>query len=147
MQKLSALLETGVCLVVILCFAYAGGINCTVLNCLNTHLTEKMQTTTQYYLFSHKILWIPPCPQQCLLFLKGQFNIFKLKHQTQISQFQLANSLSENSKDQSKLLLPQNNSTQTFFFLRRLVIFGPSQLNWEYGLIKIQVDLRSFMNI
>lgn len=37
MQKLNTLSETGVCLVVIGCFAYAGGIRCTVRNCFLSH--------------------------------------------------------------------------------------------------------------
>jgi len=37
MQKLNTLSETGVCLVVIGCFAYAGGIRCTVRNSFLTH--------------------------------------------------------------------------------------------------------------
>lgn len=45
MQKLNTLSETGVCLVVIGCFAYAGGIRCTVRNCFFklTKITDSEQ--------------------------------------------------------------------------------------------------------
>lgn len=44
MQKRNTLSETGVCLVVIGCIAYAGGIRCTVRNCLLTHSNHRLRT-------------------------------------------------------------------------------------------------------
>lgn len=41
MQKLNTLSETGVCLVVIGCFAYAGGIRCTVRSFFNSLKSQR----------------------------------------------------------------------------------------------------------
>ncbi len=44
MQKLNTLSETGVCLVMIGCFAYAGGTWCTVRSCFLTHRNHSLRT-------------------------------------------------------------------------------------------------------
>lgn len=75
MQKLHTLSEAGVCLVVVGCFAYAGGIRCTVRSCLeltNTAAWDHLIGTFLVYYPIFSVCRMPVVPEKH--FLSGHHN-------------------------------------------------------------------------